>query len=169
MTMADTIAVMNAGKVEQRGDPATLYEHPASTFVANFLGQSNLLEARITGSASGGRMPAQTHGHDVVVAADRVPDGINDVWIGVRPEKLRLGDSGTNQLKGVVTDASFTGVSTQYLVRMPWGFEVMVVQQNDGSARATVEETVTVSWDPGQEFILDQRQDETAGAEIDDA
>ena len=53
MTMADTIAVMNAGYLEQLGDPATLYEHPASTFVANFLGQSNLLRARITGAGRG--------------------------------------------------------------------------------------------------------------------
>src|SRR4029453_11459237 len=49
MTMTDPIAVMNAGHLEQLGDPATLYEHPASTFVANFLGQSNLLRARVTG------------------------------------------------------------------------------------------------------------------------
>ncbi len=54
MTMADTIAVMNAGHLEQLGDPATLYEHPASTFVANFLGQSNLLRARIQGPAEAG-------------------------------------------------------------------------------------------------------------------
>ena len=95
-----------------------------------------------------------------------VPDGLTDVWIGVRPEKLRLGTEGRNQLAGVVTDASFTGVATQYLVRMPWGFEVMVVQQNDGSARAAVGENVTVSWDPGHEFVLDQAQDEDAGAEL---
>jgi len=168
MTMADSIAVMNAGHIEQLGDPATLYENPASTFVANFLGQSNLLEARITGPAEGGLMHATTHGIDVLVSAARVPEGLTDVWIGVRPEKLRLGPGGRNALQGNVTDASFTGVSTQYLVRLPWGFEVMVVQQNDGSTRAQVGENVTVSWDPGQEFILDQSQDEDAGMGADD-
>ncbi|MEW1954210.1 ABC transporter ATP-binding protein [Terrabacter sp. NPDC080008] len=168
MTMADSIAVMNAGRIEQLADPAALYERPTSTFVANFLGQSNLLLASITGPASNGLMPATTHGNDVHVAAEHVPDGIRDVWIGVRPEKLRLGEQGSNRLRGVVTDASFTGVATQYLIRLPWGFEVMLIQQNDGSARATVGETVTVSWEPGQEFVLDQNQDQAAGAQIEE-
>ncbi|GAA4401374.1 ABC transporter ATP-binding protein [Fodinibacter luteus] len=166
MTMADSIAVMNAGRMEQLGDPATLYEHPASTFVANFLGQSNLLTARITGSAGDGLMTADVHGHDVLVQADKVPDGLVDVWLGVRPEKLALGPgSGRNQLRGTVTDASFTGVATQYLVRMPWGMDVMVVQQNDGSARARLGEDVTLAWDPGHEFVLDSAQAEDAGVE----
>ncbi len=168
MTMADTIAVMNAGRIEQLGDPATLYEKPTSTFVANFLGQSNLLPAQVAGEPTSELVTLRTHDHDVEVAGTNLPDGIRDVWVGVRPEKLRLGTAGRNQLSGVVTDASFTGVATQYLVRMSWGKEVVVVQQNDGSGRARVGEQVTVSWDPGQEFILDQRQAADAGAEIDD-
>lgn len=165
MTMADTIAVMNAGRIEQMADPATLYENPVSTFVANFLGQSNLLMAKVTGPAQAdGNQPARTHDHDVLVSAARVPAGITDVWIGVRPEKLRLGTAGRNQIKGTVTDVSFTGVATQYLVRMPWNYELTVVQQNDGSARAVVGENVTLSWDPGHEFVLDQSQAEDAGA-----
>jgi spermidine/putrescine transport system ATP-binding protein len=167
MTMADSIAVMNAGHIEQLGDPATLYEQPATTFVANFLGQSNLLEAQIAGPAGKGLMAARTHGIDVVVDAARVPSGLTDIWIGVRPEKLRLGPAGRNQLSGKITDASFTGVSTQYLIELPWGFEVTVVQQNDGSTRGRVGENVTLSWDPGHEFILDQNQDEDAGIVID--
>ena len=163
MTMADTIAVMNAGHLEQLGDPATLYEHPASTFVANFLGQSNLLRARVTGSAEDGLVRAVVEGHEILLDADRVPDGITDVWVGVRPEKLTLGDGGRNHLRGAVTDVSFTGVATQYLVRMPWGVDIMAVQQNDGSARATLGENITLSWDPGREFVLDAAQDDHAG------
>jgi spermidine/putrescine transport system ATP-binding protein len=64
-----------------------------------------------------------------------------------------------------VTDASFTGVATQYLVRMPWGHDLMVVQQNDGSARARLGENVTLAWDPGHEFVLDSTQAEDAGVE----
>ena len=51
MTMADTVAVMNAGVIEQMGAPEELYENPRTTFVANFLGQSNLIEGKITGRA----------------------------------------------------------------------------------------------------------------------
>ena len=168
MTMADTIAVMNAGRIEQLGDPATLYERPATTFVANFLGQSNLLEAKLTGERSDGLVTAQVHGHEVVVDAGRVPEGITDVWLGVRPEKLRLGEAGQNVLRGSVTDASFTGVATHYLVRMPWGHEITLVQQNDGTPRRSVGENVSVSWEPGHEFLLDQNQAEDAGIGIDD-
>ena len=164
MTMADTIAVMNAGYLEQLGDPATLYEHPASTFVANFLGQSNLLRARITGSAEDGLLTADVHGEEILVDAKNVPEGLRDVWVGVRPEKLGLGEAaGRNHLHGLVTDVSFTGVATQYLVRMPWGFDVVVVQQNDGSARARLGENITLSWDPGREFVLDAAQSDLAG------
>ena len=164
MTMADTIAVMNAGHLEQLGDPATLYEHPASTFVANFLGQSNLLRASVTGAAEGGLVRADVHGHEVLLDASRVPEGLTDVWVGVRPEKLGLGeDAGRNTLRGVVTDVSFTGVATQYLVRMPWGFDVVVVQQNDGSTRARLGENISLSWEPGREFVLDAAQSDVAG------
>jgi spermidine/putrescine transport system ATP-binding protein len=164
MTMADTIAVMNAGHLEQLGDPATLYEHPASTFVANFLGQSNLLRARVTGAGEAGLVRADVHGQEVLLEADRVPAGLTDLWVGVRPEKLALGeDGGRNHLQGTVTDVSFTGVATQYLVRMPWDMDVVVVQQNDGSARARFGEAVTLSWDPGREFVLDAAQDDHAG------
>ena len=166
MTMADTIAVMNGGHLEQLGDPASLYEKPASTFVANFLGQSNLLSAKVTGAAGEGLVTAEIHGHEVLVAADNVPPGLTDVWVGVRPEKLTLGEGGgRNRLSGSVTDASFTGVATQYLVRMPRGHDLMVVQQNDGSPRARVGENVTLSWEPGREFVLDAAQAEDAGIE----
>lgn len=164
MTMADQIAVMNAGHLEQLADPTTLYEKPTSTFVANFLGQSNLLRARITGSADGGLARADVRGTEVVLDAAKVPDGLTDVWVGVRPEKLTLGEGGgRNRLHGTVTDASFTGVATQYLVRTAAGADVVVVQQNDGSARARVGENVTLSWEPGREFVLDAAQDDHAG------
>ncbi|MDF2093926.1 ABC transporter ATP-binding protein [Knoellia sp. 3-2P3] len=170
MTMADTIAVMNAGRLEQLGDPATLYEQPRSTFVANFLGQSNLLKATVTGEAgSEGTVIVRTHDADLEVSREHLPDGIRDIFLGVRPEKLRLGTTGgPNQLKGTITDVSFSGVATQYLVRMPWGRELVVVQQNDGSARATVGENVTISWAAEHGFALDAREDAEAGAELED-
>lgn len=166
MTMADTIAVMNGGNLEQLGDPATLYENPDSTFVANFLGQSNLLRASVEGEPADSVVMVDVQGQQLEVSRDHVPAGIRDIWLGVRPEKLRLGEQGgRNQLKGEVTDVSFTGVATQYLVRMPWGRELVVVQQNDGSARARVGENVTISWAAEHGFALDASQDAKAGAE----
>jgi len=170
MTMADTIAVMNAGRVEQLGDPATLYEQPRSTFVANFLGQSNLLRASVDGAADGnGVVHVTSHGQRLEVQRAHLPEGVRDIWLGVRPEKLRLGEGGgPNRLTGQVTDVSFTGVATQYLVRMPWGRELVVVQQNDGSGRAKAGEDVTISWAAEHGFALDASQDADAGAEVED-
>jgi spermidine/putrescine transport system ATP-binding protein len=170
MTMADHIAVMNAGHIEQLADPATLYEEPSSTFVANFLGQSNLLRASVRGPAGEGLVRADVNGAEVLMSAAKLPEGLTDVWLGVRPEKLTLGESGgRNRLRGRVVDASFTGVATQYLVRMPWGSDVMVVQQNDGSPRGALGDEVTLSWEPGREFVLDAAQDDHAGMDEVDA
>jgi len=172
MTMADTIAVMNAGRLEQVGDPATLYEHPKSTFVANFLGQSNLLEATVK-SHAGSIAELDVHGVSLRLPVDRLVNGASSVWLGVRPEKLRLVAAGSgndgagaeNRLTGVVTDASFTGLATNYLVRLPWGQELMVVQQNDGTSRVAAGTQVTLGWAPEHGFALDARQDAHAGAQ----
>jgi spermidine/putrescine transport system ATP-binding protein len=167
MTMADRIAVMNAGRLEQLGDPATLYEQPRSTFVANFLGQSNLLRAVVNPGGTDETVTVRSHDTDLEVSRQHLPDGSPEVWLGVRPEKLRLGESGgPNQLRGVVRDVSFTGVATQYIVEMPWGQELTVVQQNDGTARAVLGENVTVSWAAQHGFALDASQDAEAGAEL---
>jgi spermidine/putrescine transport system ATP-binding protein len=177
MTMADTIAVMNAGRIEQLGAPAELYENPKTTFAANFLGQSNLIRAsikeRVNGSATAA-LPAST----VRVPSSRVPDGGNDVWVGIRPEKIKLHDEpvtpvdgpvGENTISGgIVVDASFIGVSTQYLVRTPWGQEIMVFEQNQGIQNLNaVGDVVTMSFSADHTFALDARQDASAGIEID--
>jgi spermidine/putrescine transport system ATP-binding protein len=175
MTMADTIAVMNAGVVEQMGRPAELYEHPRTTFVANFLGQSNLLEGE-----------ARSAGHDIEVDVQgtrlrAVPERSSvtsgRVRLGVRPEKVSLvdpsapADGQLNRLGGgVVTDVSFVGVSTQYLVRMPWGQELMVFEQNTGQRPSYARgASVDLGWRPEHAFLLDASQDAKAGADLDGA
>jgi spermidine/putrescine transport system ATP-binding protein len=139
MTMADTVAVMNAGRVEQLGPPAALYERPRTTFVANFLGQSNLLTARMAGR-DGEHCVVDCGGQHLAVAADRLPEAAEPaLLVGVRPEKIQLRPAddeiamGENRLTGgVVVDASFPGVSTQDLVRLPWGQQAVVFAQNMG-------------------------------------
>ncbi len=170
MTMADSIAVMNGGRIEQLGDPATLYEEPRSTFVANFLGQSNLIRGSVVpGSGANGTALVHCHGLDLEVDRDHLPAGVEEVYLGVRPEKLRLGEGGgPNQVKGLVRDVSFTGVATQYTVETSWGRNLTVVQQNDGSARAALGEPVVLSWAASHGFVLDASQDEDAGAELED-
>ncbi len=176
MTMADTVAVMNAGVIEQMGAPSELYENPRSTFVANFLGQSNLIEGTVQGRASD-VVTVDMHGVAVSIPADRSHAPGDRGWIGIRPEKVLIGDVGEaldapgNTIPGgVVSDVSFVGVSTQYLVRMPWGQELQVFSQNTGRTRLfAVGDQVELSWRPEYAFLLDAAQDAFAGAQrVDD-
>ncbi len=172
MTMADTVAVMNAGVIEQMGAPAELYENPRSTFVANFLGQSNLIEGTVKARAAD-VVTVAMHGVDVSIPADRSHAPGDRGWIGIRPEKVLIGDEGEaldapgNTIPGgVVSDVSFVGVSTQYLVRMPWGQEMQVFSQNTGRHRIfAVGDKVELSWRPEYAFLLDAAQDAYAGAQ----
>jgi spermidine/putrescine transport system ATP-binding protein len=174
MTMADTIAVMNAGRIEQLGSPTELYESPATTFVANFLGQSNLLPGRV-GGRSGPDLLVDVFGRRLAVPAARNRCAGDDLLVGVRPEKIRLlsgpedAIDGQNRLDGgVVVDASFTGVSTQYLVRMPWDAELTVFTQNLAVGGVLpVGTPVSLAWDPAHTFALEG--DASAGAQLEDA
>jgi spermidine/putrescine transport system ATP-binding protein len=176
MTMADTIAVMNAGEIEQMGSPDELYENPRTTFVANFLGQSNLIAGTVKNRGSD-LHTVDMHGIDVSIAAARAHAEGDKGWVGIRPEKVLIGEEGEsldapgNTIPGgVVSDVSFVGVSTQYLVRMPWGQELQVFEQNTGRRRLFREgDKVELSWRPEYAFLLDAQQDAHAGAEDDDS
>jgi spermidine/putrescine transport system ATP-binding protein len=170
MTMADTIAVMNHGVVEQMGAPGDLYENPVTTFVANFLGQSNLIMTDIvqTGPTE---VVVDCHGQKVAVVRDRSHTDTGRGWLGVRPEKIFASPkdaedhAGSNVLTGGrISDVSFVGVSTQYLVAMPWDQELMVFEQNTGQ-RAPFKngDEVDLAWSHAHAFLLDAQQDAHAG------
>lgn len=169
MTMADTIAVMNQGKIEQMGSATDLYEAPRTAFVANFLGQCNLIRAKVQ-SRAGGKAVVSAKGHTFEIPLSRVSTEGDSILVGVRPEKLRLDDKGVNSIKEcVVTDRSFVGTSTQYLVRTPWEQELVVFEQNDeGLHDLHVGDRVSVEWDPEHTFGLDGAQDVNAGSELDE-
>jgi spermidine/putrescine transport system ATP-binding protein len=175
MTMADTIAVMNAGVIEQMGAPNELYENPRTTFVANFLGQSNLIAGTVKGP-DGDHVTIDMQGTLVTVPSSRVHTSATAGelgWVGIRPEKVLIAEvgqdidaPGNSIAGGVVTDVSFVGVSTQYLVRMPWGQELQVFEQNTGRRRLFRQgEPVDVSWRPEYAFLLDHNQDASAGVD----
>lgn len=174
MTMADTIAVMNEGRIEQMGSPADLYEAPRTAFVANFLGQSNLLTSKVT-SRLGDSIAVETNGQRLTLPSSRVVSQADRLLVGIRPEKILLAagdvdEPDVNVLRGgVVIDTSFVGVSTQYLVRMPWDQEIMVFSQNLGVADIVpVGTAVTLAWNPKHGFGLDGNEDVNAGVALDD-
>ena len=139
MTMADTIAVMNKGVIEQMGAPAELYENPRTTFVANFLGQSNLIDGSTSPDTDGDRLMVDMDGTKVAAADEprRVETGgSGSAYVPRRCSSRRSPTSATTtstRFRRVVSDVSFVGVSTQYLVRMPWGQELTVFEQNTGA------------------------------------
>ncbi|MCU1597481.1 MAG: spermidine/putrescine transporter ATP-binding protein [Glaciihabitans sp.] len=161
MTMADTVAVMNRGRIEQMGAPEDLYELPKTTFVANFLGQSNLFTGEITASTPTS-ISIGVSGRAIVVPKDRAEIHTGVVTIGVRPEKLNLlteepeARTGVNVIgPGRVIDVSFSGVSTQYVVAVPAVGDIIVFAQNmDFGPVVTVGAEVWMSWSVDHGFGL---------------
>jgi spermidine/putrescine transport system ATP-binding protein len=160
MTMADAIAVMNHGRIEQLGPPEELYERPRTSFVARFLGASNLLP----GTVEDDRAVRLESGGAVQVGSALPPRG-SRVAVGIRPEKLRPGPAQheANTLAGTVTERSYVGVATQYLVETPDGV-VMVFVQNAQPTAAGLEPgtTVELSFDPDATFVVELNEEETA-------
>jgi spermidine/putrescine transport system ATP-binding protein len=181
MTMADQVAVMNGGRVEQLGAPADLYENPRTTFVANFLGTSNLIEAEVASTTSdvitvtcgdakikvpGKRCQAQTSTGDKLL-------------VGVRPEKVSITHAddaetiadGRNRMTGRITASSFIGVSTQFIVDSPACSDFEVYVQNvERDSRLAPGAEVVLHWNPEHTFGLDADQAIDAGVQsVEDA
>ena len=179
MTMADTVAVMNAGRVDQLGVPADLYENPGTTFTANFLGTSNLIEAE--GTAKDGEELLLDAGDSKL----RLPAGRcsaqagpgSAVLAGVRPEKVSLAHAddadaiagGRNRIPGRISGASFIGVSTQYVVDCPAAGALAVYEQNiERDSRLVPGAEVVLHWNPAHTFGLDAAQPIDAGTGLDE-
>jgi putative spermidine/putrescine transport system ATP-binding protein len=113
LTMSDRLAVFNHGQIEQIGSPAEVYEHPSTSFVAGFVGVSNLVSGAIAQSING--------------SADT---------FSIRPEKIRLQAPGTPvgadtcAVEGMIRDVVYLGMHTRYLVELAGGSDLTVVQQN---------------------------------------
>jgi spermidine/putrescine transport system ATP-binding protein len=163
MTMSDRIAVMNLGHYEQLDDPESLYERPATRFVAGFLGVSNLLAGKHEGTDDGYAVIRLDDDTRVRVPQAMV-EGHTEIEVGVRPEKIHLLESdeevpaGHNVLPGKVVDASYIGVSTQYIVAARGGTRLTVYAQNlTRATRADLwrpGEQVNLAWDPDNTFAV---------------
>jgi spermidine/putrescine transport system ATP-binding protein len=170
MTMSDRIAVMNRGRYEQLGDPESLYERPTTRFVAGFLGISNLIPAAIEGT-DGQYASARLRDDSLIRIPRSLLNGAKAVSIGVRPEKIRLSDraadtpAGHNRLVGVVRDASYLGVSTQYLVEAQGGHLTVYEQNVERATRAELwarGDEVQMTWSPDHSFVVPAEGSEPA-------
>ena len=133
LTMSDRVAVMNGGRVEQAGSPQEIYEQPATVFVADFLGVSNLLNADCSSGDAGGvelEIGART-----LRATQGARDVRGPVKAMIRPERVGIeahGGDGANRLPGMVEHAVFLGSFRELHVRLVGGDLVKAIMPNDG-------------------------------------
>lgn len=117
--MSDRIAIMHEGEVRQVGSPTSVYERPASAFVADFLGESNFLAGVAEASGADETIVRLADGRAVRTAGDRIAAG-SPATAMVRPESVRFADApagpNDNTLDGVIAECEFLGQSTRYLV-----------------------------------------------------
>jgi spermidine/putrescine transport system ATP-binding protein len=165
LTMSDRIAVMNRGRVEQVASPEDVYNRPATTFVAGFIGVSNLLPATVTAA----EQVRLDQGQTISTATNGFSPG-DRCHAVVRPEKLRVdlgGDGGARsdqpQVEGVVVSSLYLGTATQITVDLGEGVGMTVLVPNaDEAERQRLPgggARVALSWEPEHMHLVHESPD----------
>jgi spermidine/putrescine transport system ATP-binding protein len=157
LTMSDRIALMRAGRIEQVGTPKEIYDRPASRYVADFIGETNLLSGRLRDLA-GGEATVDVEGHLFRVPA---PPGVRagqDVWLSVRPEVLSvLADGqaapGHNVIEATVDEAIYAGSLIKLRLRLASGTR-LVLHAAPTALTVTLGQPVRVGWPLGRGVCL---------------
>jgi putrescine transport system ATP-binding protein len=155
------MAVMEHGHIRQIGTPPEIYERPASRFVAEFVGDANILKGRVTAAVNGTvTLRTDDAGATVVVEGDAAPG--DKCAVALRPEKLSLtkeapADTAANAVAGVVFDIGYLGDTSIYHVRAGAGATLRVAVANRQrliERPITWDDRVWVSWAPGAGVVL---------------
>jgi spermidine/putrescine transport system ATP-binding protein len=171
LTMSDRLVVMNAGRIEQLGSPRELYEHPATRFVANFIGTSNVLTGRLERKGDGWALAGLGPDQRVLVAdAGGARDG-QDVELAIRPEKIVLRTEqdppppDCSALRVKVDEIVYLGTSTQYRTVTDGGDTVAVYRQNASAtpgADVLAGQVGWLEWPPEHSYVLRGSTEEEA-------
>jgi spermidine/putrescine transport system ATP-binding protein len=141
LTMSDRLAVMNAGRIAQLGTPRTIYEEPADTYVADFLGVSNLMPVEVVERGPGSQCRVRLGELTLAVERGEV-DSVGPAHAVIRPERVRIepyaqdGQVGPNRVPAMIERLVFLGASTQVMLRLAPGELLQVVVPNDGTEAA---------------------------------
>ena len=128
LTMSDRIAVMSKGRILQVGTPREIYNHPSERFVADFIGDTNFLDAQVVSRANGTARLRLPSGYEVDAA---LPDGASEtVTMVVRPERAALVAPDEGNLKGRIEHIVYVGTDTHYRIRLDGGQEFTARRQN---------------------------------------
>src|SRR5580658_4970608 len=135
LTMSDRLAVMRAGKIVQMGGPHEIYDEPADTYVADFLGVSNLMPVTVIERGPGTKCVVKL-GESALNADFGGADAPDRAHAVIRPERVRIeqfGSPGQNRVPGMVERLVYLGSATQVMIRLAPGTLVQALVQNDGS------------------------------------
>ncbi len=178
LTMSDRLIVMNTGRIEQLGTPREVYEHPATRFVAGFIGTSNLITRRVESMDGSTAILATAGEGESIVVPDAARVGARTgapLDVTVRPEKISLvaaPTAGMCALRGTIAEVVYLGTATQYGVTISDGTELLVFVQNATDSQDIAERgaQVWLSWRPDHSLALqDSGSTATAAAGTDDA
>ena len=148
LAVSDHIIVMESGRIAQKGTPHELYEQPASRFLADFIGDANLVDGELTTGAGGPSFTAG--GAGMPVKADGIAAG--PATLAVRPNRLQLVAPGPGTVPGVCRRAAYLGSRIEYMVDTPWG-ELLVFDAEAREPRAR-DEKVGVTFEPDAAIVL---------------
>ena len=148
LAVSDKIIVMNGGRIAQQGAPEALYEAPESRFLADFIGDANLVDGELMVNAGGASFTAG--GIAAPVRADGLQAG--PVTLAVRPQRLRVVDAGQGVLPGVCKRAAYLGSRVEYVVATAWG-DLLIF---DGEARQARrrDDAVSIAFDQDAVIVL---------------
>lgn len=162
LVMSDRIAVVNKGRIEQIGPGREIYTRPATRFVADFLGQTNLLPARVTNRSDGWVDLLAMEEIPLRLPADRVDANADQVLLALRPEKLRLLSASARVMTGsfqvTVAENIFRGPTAQLLLRMTGGGELtaLVTNANGASPAFAAGDRIACEISPDDVILLNE-------------
>lgn len=162
MTMADRIALMRNGRIEQLGTPEQVYESPGSAFVAQFIGSTNLFEIEVL-DRDAGLYRTRDLELPLAIRADRLPAPGRVIRASLRPERIALSHDPlalpTNSARGILEQIAYMGSYTLFYVRLPAG-KLMVIDMSRRAVRSLGRvpdygDTVQLTWDPDALVLVD--------------
>ena len=148
LTMSDRIAVMSNGEVQQIGTATDIYDHPVNHFVANFIGEANILKAKVSKSDKNSiTATLAANGGKVTITSDVNMKKDQNISVMIRPERIRIGKASRakSALNGVIQAISYLGTDTQLQVILDDGESIIARQQNSIDAGTTLNKGDKVS------------------------
>jgi iron(III) transport system ATP-binding protein len=158
LSMADRIAVLRDGRIEQIGTPVELYDRPSNRFVAEFVGETNFIEGQVTGQKDGYWVVQSAAGAIRALAPEGIAAG-SQATVSVRPESIRMvggraPSEEMNRIEGTLLDTVYLGEFAQYEVQAAGGTVVKVLEQNPKAGPSETGKKVVLEFSPADAIVL---------------